>query len=126
MGTAGILTEMPLRAAPSRSDAGRAVAQLEGVSPEIRGCGILDGRGEVLAASGSDPRRWGDPTRELIAAADAAGAEPASHVHVASGDGEVFCVRHRGLTAVAVAERFALSSLVFADLRAALRDLTGA
>ena len=117
---------MPRGTAPSRSDAGRAVAHIEGISPEIRGCGILDGRGEVLAASGSDPRRWGAATRELVAAADAAGAEPVSHVHVASGDGEVFCVRHRGLTAVAVAERFVLSSLVFADLRAALRELGGA
>jgi len=112
-------------AAPSRADAGRAVAHLEGISPEIRGCGILDGRGEVLAATGSDPRRWGAATRKLVAAADAAGAEPASHVHIASGDGEVFCVRDRGLTAVAVAERFVLSSLVFADLRAALRGLAG-
>ena len=91
----------------------------------MRGCAILDRSGELLAGSGGDPARWGGPARELLAAADRAGAEPASHVHVASGDGEVFCVRHGGLTAVAVAERFVLSSLVFADLRAALRDLAG-
>ena len=92
----------------------------------MRGCAILDGRGEVLAASGGDRTAWGRPARELLAAADSATGEAAAQVHVASGDGEVFCIRHAGLAAVAVAERFTLSSLVFADLRAALRELSGA
>jgi hypothetical protein len=113
------------RTAASPSDATRTVAHLEGLTPEIRGCAILDGRGELLAASGGDAAAWGAPARELLAAADAASGEPAAQVHVASGDGEVFCVRDRGLVAVAVAERFTLSSLVFADLRAALRELVG-
>jgi hypothetical protein len=89
----------------------------------MRGCAILDAGGEVLASSGEPGADWGPPARELLEAADRADGEPASHVHVASGDGEVFCVRHAGLTAVAVAERFALSSLILVDLRAALREL---
>ncbi len=60
---------------------------------------------------------------ELLAAADAAGDEPASHVHVATEDGEAFAVRHEGLAMVAVAERFTLASLMIFDMRAVLRDL---
>lgn len=116
---------MATRTAPSTGDASRAVAHLEGLTAEMRGCAILDSGGEVLAASGGDQASWGGPARELLAAADAATGEAASQVHVASGDGEVFFIRHRGLAAVAVAERFALSSLVFADLRAVLRGLAG-
>ena len=38
----------------------------------------------------------------------------------------MFAVRHEGLAAVAVTERFALASLMFFDMRAALRDLAAA
>ena len=38
---------------------------------------------------------------------------------------EVFALRHAGLAAVAVTERFALASLTFFDMRALLRDLAG-
>ena len=100
----------------------RALAYIEEISPELRGCAILDGSGEVLAASG-DPDAWGDAGRQLLAAADTAGGEQASHAHIATADGEAFCVRESGLAAVAVTNRFALASLTFFDLRAALRDL---
>ena len=40
--------------------------------------------------------------------------------------GEVFALRHAGLTAIAVTERFALSSLMFFDMRSTLRDLAKA
>jgi hypothetical protein len=108
--------------APTLSDAGRAVSYLEEISPEMRGCGILTKGGEVLAASGN-LERWGEAGRELIAAADAASGEPVAHAHVATGDGEAFCVRERGLVAVAVAERFTLASLMLFDMRIALREL---
>jgi hypothetical protein len=88
----------------------------------MRGCAILSTEGEVLAASGSR-ERWGEAGRDLIAAADAAGGEPVAHAHVATGDGEAFCVRERGLVAVAVAERFTLASLMLFDMRTALREL---
>ena len=108
--------------APTLSDAGRAVAYLEEISPEMRGCAILTATGEVLASSG-DSERWGETGRDLIAAADAAGGEPVAHAHVATGDGESFCVREDGLVAVAVAERFTLASLMLFDMRSALREL---
>jgi hypothetical protein len=111
--------------APTLSDADGAVAYLEEISPELRGCAILSEDGEVLAASG-DVERWGDPGRELIAAADAAGGEPVAHAHVATGDGETFCVREGALTAVAVTERFTLASLMLFDMRIALRQLAAA
>ena len=88
----------------------------------MRGCAVLSEGGEVLAASG-DAERWGETGRDLIAAADAAGAEPVAHAHIATGDGEAFCVREAGLTAIAVADRFTLSSLMIFDMRNALRRL---
>jgi hypothetical protein len=111
--------------APTLSDAGRAVAYLEEISPEMRGCAILSEGGEVLAASG-DGERWGEAGRDLVAAADAAGGEPVAHAHVATGDGEAFCVRESGLTAVAVTERFTLASLMLFDMRTTLRQLAAA
>jgi hypothetical protein len=108
--------------APTLSDAGRAVSYLEEISPQMRGCAILSDAGEVLASSGED-ERWEAAGRELIAAADAAGGEPVAHAHVATGDGEAFCVREGGLVAVAVAERFTLASLMLFDMRTALREL---
>jgi hypothetical protein len=111
--------------APTLSDAGRAVAYLEEISPEMRGCAILTEDGEVLAASG-DAERWKETGRDLISAADAAGGEPVAHAHVATGDGETFCVRESALVAVAVAERFTLASLMLFDMRNALRELAGA
>jgi hypothetical protein len=108
---------------PTLTDAGGTVGYLQEISPEMRGCAILNGDGEVLAASGNI-ERWGEAGRDLLAAADAAGAEPVAHVHVATGDGEAFCVREAGLTAVAVTERFILASLMIVDMRNALRNLS--
>jgi len=88
----------------------------------MRGCAVLSDAGEVLASSGEDDR-WGEAGRDLIAAADAAGSELVAHAHIATGDGEAFCVREAGLTAVAVADRFTLSSLMIFDMRNALRRL---
>jgi len=91
------------------------------MSPDVRGCAILDSTGRPLAATGN-PERWAWAGRALLEAADRAGDEPASHLHVATEDGEAFAVRHRGLAMVAVAERFALASLMLFDMRAVLRD----
>ena len=108
--------------APTLSDAGSAVSFLEEISPQMRGCAILTASGEVIAASGN-LERWGETGRELIDAADAASGEPVAHAHVATGDGEAFCVREGGLVVVAVAERFTLASLMLFDMRTALREL---
>jgi hypothetical protein len=123
--TVGIFTEMA-DAATSEvvpgDGAEAALAFLTEMSPDLRGAAILDGAGEVLAAAG-DSERWGEDARELLAIADRAGGEPVEQVHVATEQGEVFALRHAGLAAVAVTERFALASLLFYDLRSALREL---
>ncbi len=69
------------------------------------------------------PERWRDDAAALFAAADRAGGEPVEQIHIGTEQGEVFALRHAGLAAVAVTERFALASLTFFDLRAMLRDL---
>jgi hypothetical protein len=113
---------MPDSSAPTLSNPRQAVSYLEEISPELRGCAILDAGGEVLASTG-EQQDWAERSRELLAAVDAAGEEPAAHAHIATGDGEVFCVRQDGLVAIAVTERFVLASLMLFDLRAVLREL---
>jgi hypothetical protein len=103
-------------------DPGRALSELEEISPQLRGAAILSESGQLLAATG-DPADWEGAAREMLAAADAAGGEAVAHAHVATADGEVFCVREHGLVAVAVTDRFVLASLMIFDLRAKLREL---
>ena len=105
-------------------DADRALMYLGELSPGMRGGVILGEHGSVIAASG-DPQRWGRAAARLLEAADRAGPDPAEHVHVATADGEVFAVRHGGLAAVAVTDRFVLASLMVFDMRAVLRELAG-
>jgi predicted regulator of Ras-like GTPase activity (Roadblock/LC7/MglB family) len=99
-----------------------ALAFLAEMTPDLRGAAILDATGAVLAASGP-PGRWEEDAAALFEAADRAGEEPADQVHLGTTQGEVFALRHAGLAAVAVTERFALASLTFFDLRMLLRDL---
>jgi predicted regulator of Ras-like GTPase activity (Roadblock/LC7/MglB family) len=115
---------MPDAATATSTDgsAEAALAFLTEMSPDLRGAAILAGDGAVLAASGED-EAWGEGARALLAAADAADPEPAEQIHVGNESGEVFALRHAGLAAVAVTERFALASLILFDMRQALRDL---
>jgi predicted regulator of Ras-like GTPase activity (Roadblock/LC7/MglB family) len=106
----------------SPAAASQALAYLTEMSPDLRGGAVLDADGRVLAASG-DGDRWGAAVGELLAAADEAGSRPVEHVHVGTEDGEVFALRHEGLVAAVVTERFVLASLMTFDLRSALRDL---
>jgi predicted regulator of Ras-like GTPase activity (Roadblock/LC7/MglB family) len=99
-----------------------ALAYLAEMSPDLRGGAILAGDGTVLAASGH-PDRWREDAAALLDVADRAGDEPVEQVHIATEQGEVFALRHAGLAAVAVTERFALASLLFFDMRSVLRDL---
>jgi predicted regulator of Ras-like GTPase activity (Roadblock/LC7/MglB family) len=99
-----------------------ALAYLTELSLDLRGAAILAPDGGVLAASG-DPDRWREDAAALFEVADRAGGEPVEQVHVGTEQGEVFALRHAGLAAIAVTERFALASLTFFDLRATLRDL---
>jgi hypothetical protein len=100
-----------------------ALAYLAEMSLDLRGAAILDAGGSVLAAS-DHSERWREDATLLFEVADRAGGERVEQVHVGTEQGEVFALRHAGLAAVAVTERFALASLTFFDLRATLRDLT--
>lgn len=108
--------------AVSADAAAGALAYLAEMSPDLRAGAILGPDGAVLAAS-DRPERWCEGVATFLEVADGAGGEPIEQAHVAGEQGEVFVVRHAGLTAVVVADRFALASLLFFDMRAVLRDL---
>lgn len=103
--------------------AASALAYLTEMSPDLRGGAILESGGAVLAAS-DRPERWREGAATLLAVADGAGDEPIEQAHIATEQGEVFAVRHAGLVAIVVTDRFALASLLFFDMRAVLRDLS--
>jgi hypothetical protein len=119
------VTAARAKTAPSRADAEVAIARLREMAVDLRGCAILDAAGEPLAATG-ELGRWAEPARALLAAADDAVPERATQLHVGTEDGEAFAVREDGLALVAVAERFALASLMLFDMRSVLRDLARA
>ena len=128
-GTVGIFTYMADAVAtelPPGDAAEAALAFLTEMSPDLRGAAIVAADGAVLAASGEQPEDWSEDAAALFTVADRAGGEPAEQIHVATEQGEVFALRHAGLVAVAVTERFALASLMFFDMRATLRDLAAA
>lgn len=121
----GIFTHMPDAAATEAlagDSAEAALAFLAEMSTDLRGAAILDSGGAVLAAS-AEPERWHEDAANLFAVADSAGDGTVEQVHVATEQGEVFALRHEGLAAVAVTERFALASLMFFDMRSTLRSL---
>lgn len=106
----------------ARTPAAAALAFLAELSPDLRGAAILASDGSVLAASG-EHGRWREAATALLTAADGADAGEIEQAHIATEQGEVFAIRHAGLTAVAVTDRFALASLLFFDMRSILRDL---
>ena len=91
------------------------------MSPDLRACAVLGRDGSELASSGGSG--WAKAGGAFLAAADAAGDEAATQVHVATEDGEAFAVREGALAMVAVTERFTLASLVLFDMKTVLRDL---
>src|SRR5437868_4133645 len=124
--TVGIFADMAdaaATAAPDRESAEAALAFLTEMSPDLRGAAILGPAGEVLAATGEEPERWGKDAAALLAAADGAEEAPVEQVHIATEQGEGFAIRNAGLVAVAVTDRFALASLMLFDLRSTLRRL---
>src|SRR5919201_1585895 len=101
----------------------RSICLPSGQRQRAAGSRRLGGGGRDRSPRGdvSRPARLRDPRRP---GPDAARTEPATHVHVATEEGEAFAVRHEGLAMVSVADRFTLSSLMIFDMRAVLRDLT--
>ncbi|HET7052622.1 MAG TPA: hypothetical protein VFI09_01745 [Solirubrobacterales bacterium] len=108
----------------SAEAAAGALAYLTEMSPDLRGAAIFGPEGEVLAAA-DQPARWGEDVATLFAVADRADGDRVEQVHIGTEQGEVFALRHAGLAAVVVTERFALASLTFFDMRSVLRDLAG-
>jgi hypothetical protein len=108
---------------PNGESAQAALAFLAEMSPDLRGAAVLGPEGEVLAATGEEPERWGEDAAALFAVADAAEGVPVEQVHIATEQGEVFAIRNEGLAAVSVTERFALASLMLFDMRSMLREL---
>ena len=106
-----------------------ALAYLGELSTDIRAAAVLDESGAVAAHSGFD-EDGADQVRELVVdlyrhAAEAADGSAPDQVEVALPEGSVFALRDHGWTLAVVAGRFALSSLMFFDLRMVIRDLAG-
>lgn len=108
-----------------------ALAYLGELSTDIRAAAVLDQGGAIAAQSGFEDDD-AEQLRELVgdlfdraaeAAPDSGGA--AAQVEVSLPEGVVYGVREGGWTMAAVAGRFALSSLMFYDLRMVIRDLSG-
>ena len=104
--------------------ADRVVAELHQSSADLRGCALVEGERVVAASTPGDPAAWGELAERLWSAADAGAGGPASQIHVGTEGGELFAVRDGELSVLVVSERFALGSLVFCDMRAALRELS--
>lgn len=99
----------------------RLLDRLAELSADLRGAAIL--RSDGLQLASSDDRPWAERVNALWEAADRDASADATEIHVGTEHGEVFGVRAGEYAIVATAERFALASLMFCDLRATLRDL---
>jgi hypothetical protein len=105
-----------------------ALDYLAELSTDIRAGVLLDSGGKLAAAWQGDEER-GERVRELIVEllerADAAsgGTAKPAQVEVSMPAGDVFCVREGDWTIAVVTGRYALSSLMFFDLRKVLEDL---
>jgi hypothetical protein len=106
-----------------------ALDYLAELSIDIRAGVVLDSGGELAASWENDPERGElvrELVRELLEEADGApggDGQPPSQVEVTTPRGAVFCVRDEEWTIAVVSGRFALSSLMFFDLRKLLDDL---
>jgi hypothetical protein len=106
-----------------------ALDYLAELSTDIRAGVLLDPAGELAAAWGGDDER-GERVRELVVAllervdAAARDSDMPRQVEAWTGGGCVFCVRDGGWTIAVVTGRYALSSLMFYDLRKVLEDVS--
>ena len=102
-----------------------ALQYLGELSTDIKASVLLAEDGRIAAAG--EPAKTGDQLRdltlELFAKADAADDQPVTQVEVSTGTGAVYALREGSWTIAVVTGRFALSSLMFYDLRTVLGDL---
>lgn len=84
-----------------------------------------DGRTTAVSRTGDTGDKLRQLTTDLFAQAEAADDQVVSQVEVSTGNGAVYAVRDQDWTIGVVTGRFALSSLMFYDLRRVLGDLEG-
>ena len=106
-----------------------ALDYLAALSTDIRAAVLLDGTGSLVAHNledGLPAERVGELVVELFRRADDA-APPetgeVSQVEVTAPSGGIYAVRRPHWLLAVIAGRFALSSLMFYDLRSVLSDL---
>ena len=98
----------------------RAADFIEGLSSDVKACVLLDADGRLAAVDAgheSQGEAFADLARALL---ERAGA---SQVEVSTGLGIVYALRMGDWTLATVTGRFALSALVFFDMRKALEEL---
>ena len=100
----------------------RVIERLREMGSDLRECAVLGAGGEVLAST--TEAEWAVRAEELWEAAGADDGTDPVQIHVATESGEVFALRSPGgASVIAVTPRFALESLMFCDLRAAMREI---
>jgi len=97
-----------------------ALDYLDELSIDIRAATILDAGGELAAHTGDSQERAGRMRGFVLELLELAGAP---EVEVSTPNGAVFAVRENGWTIAVVTGRYALSSLMFYDLRRVTEDL---
>ncbi|HEX6711913.1 MAG TPA: hypothetical protein VF066_00965 [Thermoleophilaceae bacterium] len=104
-----------------------ALEYLGELSTDIKASVVVSADGRTAAASrpGEPGDRLRELTQQLLERADAVDGEVVTQVEVSTGDGAVYAVRDEQWTIGVVTGRFALSSLMFYDLRRVLGDLEG-
>ena len=109
-------------------DAGRALADLVEISPQIEAAAIVSGEGETVGSFGIREERAGLLARAVLELLDAAASfrtdGRVTQLHAALDEGDVFAVTGWDeQTIVAVAGEQATPGLVFYDLKQCLRRL---
>jgi hypothetical protein len=105
-----------------------ALAYLGELSTDIRAAAILDESGTLQAHSGIPEDAADDVAKLALGLFEQANESDSQtdQLEVTLPEGAVFALREHGWTLAIVAGRYALSSLMFYDLRMVARDLAGA
>ena len=102
-----------------------ALQYLGELSTDIKASVIVSADGKTAAVSkpGEIGDRLSELTAQLFQRGDPIDAQAVTQIEVTTGDGGVYAVRDERWTVGVVTGRFALSSLMFYDLRSVLGDL---